>query len=167
MRMGARGVSPVASGSAIHTQVMRTERAAPGARQMAVRRRFRRRAPRRREKPRQGAHLLAPLGQSRLGPAAPVQHAHQDWRIDARIHEATNPRYHALLTRFKAKTGCPVLVNTSFNVRGEPIICTPEDAFRCFMGSELDMLVVGNCILEKTEQVLELRFDYQREFELD
>src|ERR1700749_3678446 len=58
------------------------------------------------------------------------------------VHAATNPRYHALLTKFKARTGCPVLVNTSFNVRGEPIVCTPSDAFRCFMGSQLDPLVV-------------------------
>ena len=61
----------------------------------------------------------------------------------------TNPRFHALIARFKALTGCPVLVNTSFNVRGEPIVCTPEDAFRCFMGTEIEMLAVGNCILRK------------------
>jgi len=58
-------------------------------------------------------------------------------------HSDTNPLFHRLLSRFKALTGCPVLVNTSFNVRGEPIVCTPEDAFRCFMGNELDVLVAG------------------------
>ncbi len=63
------------------------------------------------------------------------------------VHRESNPRYHALLTAFKAKTGCPVLVNTSFNVRGEPIVCTPTDAFRCFMGTEIDILVAGNCLL--------------------
>lgn len=68
------------------------------------------------------------------------------------VHADTNPRYHALLTRFQALTGCPVLVNTSFNVRGEPIVCTPEDAFRCFMGSEIDLLVAGDCLLRKDRQ---------------
>ena len=67
------------------------------------------------------------------------------------VHRETNPRYHALLTAFKAKTGCPVLVNTSFTVRGEPIVCTPTDAFRCFMGTEIDMLVAGNCLLHKDD----------------
>ena len=65
------------------------------------------------------------------------------------VHADTNPLFHRLLTRFKELTGCPVLVNTSFNVRGEPIVCTPEDAFRCFMGNELDLLVVGNCVLRE------------------
>jgi carbamoyltransferase len=65
------------------------------------------------------------------------------------VHRETNPRYHALLSRFKALTGCPVVVNTSFNVRGEPIVCTPEDAFRCFMGTEIEVLVAGNCFLVK------------------
>lgn len=95
-----------------------------------------------------------------------VTHVDYSARVQT-VHAATNPRFHALLTRFKAKTGCPVLVNTSFNVRGEPIVCTPEDAFRCFMGSELDMLVVGNCILEKAGQAADLQRDYKREFELD
>ena len=71
-----------------------------------------------------------------------------------------NLQFHALLTRFKALTDCPVLVNTSFNVRGEPIVCTPEDAFRCFMGNELDLLAVGNCVLRKEHQPAELRQDY-------
>ena len=73
----------------------------------------------------------------------------------ARVHtvaQAVNPRYHALLSEFKSQTGCPVLVNTSFNVRGEPIVETPEDAFRCFMRTDIEVLVVGNCYLEKTNQ---------------
>jgi carbamoyltransferase len=68
------------------------------------------------------------------------------------VHRETNPRFHALLARFDAATGCPVLVNTSFNVRGEPIVCTPEDAFRCFMGTEIDALAIGNCLLLKDRQ---------------
>jgi carbamoyltransferase len=83
------------------------------------------------------------------------------------VHADTNARFHALISRFKALTGCPVLVNTSFNVRGEPIVCTPEDAFRCFMGSEIDMLAVGNCILRKDEQNPALKQDYKDAFELD
>ena len=63
-----------------------------------------------------------------------------------------NPRYHRLIARFYQHTGCPILINTSFNVRGEPIVCTPIDAYRCFMGTEMDTLVLGNCILEKKEQ---------------
>jgi carbamoyltransferase len=68
------------------------------------------------------------------------------------VSRDVNPRFHGLLTRFKEITGCPVLVNTSFNVRGEPIVNSPEDAFRCFLGTGLDVLVVGNCLLEKSEQ---------------
>jgi carbamoyltransferase len=83
------------------------------------------------------------------------------------VDAATNPLFHRLLTQFKALTGCPVLVNTSFNVRGEPIVCTPEDAFRCFMGNELDLLVVGNCVLEKKAQDPALKQDYSSAFELD
>jgi carbamoyltransferase len=78
-----------------------------------------------------------------------------------------SPLFHRLLTKFKALTGCPVLINTSFNVRGEPIVCEPEDAFRCFMGNELDLLVVGNCILEKSAQDQSLKRDYSSAFELD
>ena len=77
------------------------------------------------------------------------------------IHADTNPRYHALLKKFKEKNGCPVVVNTSFNVRGEPIVCTPEDAFHCFMGTELDVLVVGNCFLRKEDQPESLKHDYK------
>ena len=80
-----------------------------------------------------------------------VTHVDYSARVQT-VHRETNPRFHALLTAFKAKTGCPVLVNTSFNVRGEPIACSPEDAFRCLMGTEIEMLVVGNCILYKDRQ---------------
>ena len=79
----------------------------------------------------------------------------------------TNPLFHRLLSRFKALTGCPVLVNTSFNVRGEPIVCTPEDAFRCFMGTEIDLLVVGNCVLQKAEQDPALKIDYSSSLDAD
>ena len=74
-----------------------------------------------------------------------VTHIDYSARVQT-VHADTNPRFHKLIERFKAKTGCPVLVNTSFNVRGEPIVCSPEDAFRCFMGSEIEFLVVGNCL---------------------
>ena len=95
-----------------------------------------------------------------------VTHVDYSARIQT-VHRETNPRYHALISRFKALTGCPVLVNTSFNVRGEPIVCTPEDAFRCFMGSEIDVLVVGNCFLLKEEQDPALRLDYRDRFDPD
>jgi carbamoyltransferase len=84
------------------------------------------------------------------------------------VHEKSNPRFHALLERFKARTGCAVLVNTSFNVRGEPIVCTPEDAYRCFMRTEMDYLVVENYLLAKPEQpVWEKDDSWKTEFELD
>jgi carbamoyltransferase len=83
------------------------------------------------------------------------------------VHKQTNPRYHALISAFKAQTGCPVLVNTSFNVRGEPIICTPTDAFRCFMGTDIEVLVCGNAFLVKDAQDAALKLDYKNEFELD
>ncbi len=95
-----------------------------------------------------------------------VTHVDYSARIQT-VHRETNPRYHALISRFKALTGCPVLVNTSFNVRGEPIVCTPEDAFRCFMGSEIDVLVVGNCFLLKEKQDPALRLDYRDRFDPD
>lgn len=95
-----------------------------------------------------------------------VTHVDYSARIQT-VRRETNPRYHALLTRFKALTGCPVLVNTSFNVRGEPIACTPEDAFRCFMGSEIDGLVIGNFFLRKTDQDPSLRVDYRDRFDPD
>src|SRR5260370_10476064 len=80
-----------------------------------------------------------------------VTHVDYSARIQT-VSADTNPLFHQLLRAFKALSGCPVLVNTSFNVRGEPIVCTPEDAFRCFMGNELDGLVVGHCLLHKSEQ---------------
>ena len=83
------------------------------------------------------------------------------------VHAETNPLYHRLITRFFEVTGCPVLVNTSFNVRGEPIVCTPADAWRCFMATDLDMLVVGNCVLRKADQKAELRRGYHQSYELD
>jgi carbamoyltransferase len=95
-----------------------------------------------------------------------VTHIDYSARIQT-VSRETNPLFHRLLTAFKRLTGCPVLVNTSFNVRGEPIVCTPEDAFRCFMGNELDLLVVGNCILKKQEQNPALKRDYSSAFELD
>ena len=95
-----------------------------------------------------------------------VTHVDYSARVQT-VHRETNPRYHALLDRFKARTGCPVIVNTSFNVRGEPIVCTPEDAFRCFMGTEIETLAVGNCFLRKERQNPSLRQDYKERFELD
>jgi len=95
-----------------------------------------------------------------------VTHVDYSARIQT-VHMETNPRFHALISRFRALTGCPVVVNTSFNVRGEPIVCTPEDAFRCFMGTDIEMLSVGNCILRKDEQNPALKQDYKDAFELD
>jgi carbamoyltransferase len=95
-----------------------------------------------------------------------VTHVDYSARVQT-VHANTNPLFHRLLTAFKERTGCPVLVNTSFNVRGEPIVCTPEDAFRCFMGNELDLLVIGNCTLRKSEQDTQLMQDYSSAFELD
>jgi carbamoyltransferase len=95
-----------------------------------------------------------------------VTHVDYSARVQT-VHKETNPRYHALISAFKARTGCPMVVNTSFNVRGEPIVQTPEDAFRCFMGCEMETLVVGNCILDKRDQDPALKIDYKDEFELD
>ncbi|HZE51796.1 MAG TPA: carbamoyltransferase [Bradyrhizobium sp.] len=95
-----------------------------------------------------------------------VTHIDYSARIQT-VHQDTNPLFHKLLGRFKLLTGCPILVNTSFNVRGEPIVCTPEDAFRCFMGSELDLLVVGNCVLLKVDQDTRLKSDYRLSLDLD
>ena len=95
-----------------------------------------------------------------------VTHVDYSARIQT-VHKDTNPRYHALISAFKRRTGCPVLINTSFNVRGEPIVCTPEDAFRCFMGTELDALAVGNYYLRKEDQEPALRQNYESAFELD
>jgi carbamoyltransferase len=95
-----------------------------------------------------------------------VTHVDGSARIQT-VHRETHPRYHALISRFKALTGCPVVVNTSFNVRGEPIVCTPEDAFRCFMGTDIDALAVGNCFLRKEDQDAALGRRYERAFEPD
>ena len=95
-----------------------------------------------------------------------VTHVDYSARVQT-VHADTNPRYHALISAFRERTGCPILVNTSFNVRGEPIVSTPEDAFRCFMGTELDALCVGNCLLRKSEQNEALKMDYKNAFALD
>ena len=95
-----------------------------------------------------------------------VTHVDYSARIQT-VHAETNPRFHALISRFKAMTGCPVLVNTSFNVRGEPIVCTPEDAFRCFMGTDIDVLAAGNCFLVKHDQEAALAQDYKHAFAPD
>ena len=95
-----------------------------------------------------------------------VTHVDYSARVQT-VDRETNPRYHALLEAFKARTGCPVVVNTSFNVRGEPIVCTPADAFRCFMGTDLDCLAVGNCFLRKAEQDPSLKREYADSFEPD
>jgi len=95
-----------------------------------------------------------------------VTHVDYSARIQT-VHRETNPRYHALLAAFKRRTSCPVIVNTSFNVRGEPIVCTPEDAFRCFMGTEIELLVAENCVLKKEEQDPRLRLNYKTAFTPD
>ena len=95
-----------------------------------------------------------------------VTHVDYSARVQT-VHAETNPRYHRLISRFHDLTGCPVLVNTSFNVRGEPIVGTPEDAYRCFMGTEIELLAVGNCLLRKEDQDPALKLDYTSCFELD
>lgn len=95
-----------------------------------------------------------------------VTHVDYSARVQT-VHNTTNPRFHRLISKFKELTGCPVLVNTSFNVRGEPIVCTPEDAFRCFMGTEIEMLAVGNSLLRKEDQSKTLMKNYRRCYELD
>lgn len=95
-----------------------------------------------------------------------ITHVDYSARVQT-VHSDTNPRYHDLISKFNEFTGCPILVNTSFNVRGEPIVCTPEDAFHCFMGTELDVLVVGNFILRKEEQDERLKQNYEDKYELD
>jgi carbamoyltransferase len=95
-----------------------------------------------------------------------VTHVDYSARVQT-VHAETNPRYHALISAFKRRTGYAVLVNTSFNVRGEPIVCTPEDAFRCFMGTEMETLIIGNCVLAKDQQDPKLALNYTDRFELD
>jgi len=95
-----------------------------------------------------------------------ITHVDYSARVQT-VHADTNPRYHAVISKFKDKTGCPLVVNTSFNVRGEPIICTPTDAFKCFMGTEMDVLAVGNYVLYKEQQDESLKQNYEEHFELD
>ena len=95
-----------------------------------------------------------------------VTHVDYSARVQT-VHQETNPKYHALISSYKEKTGCSVIVNTSFNVRGEPIVCTPEDAFRCLMGTEIEFLVVGNAIMRKEDQDPALKLDYKNAYELD
>ena len=95
-----------------------------------------------------------------------VTHVDYSARIQT-VTKETNKPYYDLIAKFKEKTGCPVVVNTSFNVRGEPIVNSPTDAFNCFMGIELDYLVIGNCILDKNKQDPSLKKDYSKKFEID
>ena len=95
-----------------------------------------------------------------------VTHVDFSARIQT-VHKKTNPKYHQLITKFKEITGCPILVNTSFNVRGEPVVCSPEDAFNCFMGTGIEVLIIGNCILEKKEQGQSLLKNYTQQYEPD
>ena len=95
-----------------------------------------------------------------------ITHVDYSARIQT-VHADTNPRYHAAISKFKEKTNCPIVINTSFNVRGEPIICTPTDAFKCFMGTEMDILAVGNFVLYKENQEEALKENYEKLYELD
>ena len=95
-----------------------------------------------------------------------VTHVDYSARVQT-VHKETNPKYYKLISEFKKKTGCPVIVNTSFNVRGEPIVNTPENAFKCFMGTEIDILVIENCFLRKEKQKKSLKTDYKNKYELD
>ena len=95
-----------------------------------------------------------------------VTHVDYSARVQT-VHQETNPRYHALIEAFERLTGCAVIVNTSFNVRGEPIVGSPEDAFRCFMGTDIERLAVGNFWLRKEDQDPALRKNYEERFELD
>ena len=95
-----------------------------------------------------------------------ITHVDYSARIQT-VHSDTNPKYHAVISKFKEKTGCPLVVNTSFNVRGEPIVCTPADAFKCFMGTEMDVLAVGNYVLYKEHQDEALKENYEKRYQLD
>ena len=95
-----------------------------------------------------------------------VTHVDYTARIQT-VHKETNEKYYKLIKKFKEITNCPIIVNTSFNVRGEPIVSTPENAFNCFMGTELDKLVIGNCYLDKDNQNQSFKKDYTNKFELD
>ena len=95
-----------------------------------------------------------------------VTHVDYSSRIQT-VHKKTNPIYYKLIHKFKELTGCPILVNTSFNIRGEPIVCSVEDAFTCFMGTNLDILAIGNFLLFKEDQNKKFSINYKKEFELD
>jgi carbamoyltransferase len=95
-----------------------------------------------------------------------ITHVDYSARIQT-VHIDTNPRFHAVISKFKEKTGCPIVVNTSFNVRGEPIICTPTDAFNCFMGTEMDVLAIGNYVIYKEQQDQSLKKNYEEHYALD
>ena len=96
-----------------------------------------------------------------------VTHVDYSARVQT-VDKRDNPVYHALLQAFRNKTGCPVVINTSFNVRGEPIVCTPEDAYICFLRTNMDYLILGNYLLDKTQQKeLQQDFDWQKEYQLD
>jgi carbamoyltransferase len=95
-----------------------------------------------------------------------VTHVDYSARVQT-VHKETNLKYYKLISEFKKKTGCPIIVNTSFNVRGEPIVNTPEDAYKCFMGTEIDILVIENCFLRKEKQSASLKIDYKNKYELD
>ena len=95
-----------------------------------------------------------------------VTHVDYSARIQT-VHKETNKKYYELISEFNNKTNCPLIVNTSFNVRNEPIVCTPEDAFKCFMGTDLNVLVIGNCFLFKEKQNSKLFENYKKKFKLD
>ena len=95
-----------------------------------------------------------------------ITHVDHSARIQT-VHYKTNPRFHSLLSKFNEKTGCPIVVNTSFNVRGEPIVCSPTDAFKCFMNTDLDILCIENYILLKEEQDDALKINYTNKYDLD
>ena len=95
-----------------------------------------------------------------------VTHVDYSARVQT-VNKKTNRLFYDRISKFKENTGCPIIVNTSFNVRGEPIVNTPTDAFNCFMGTDLDYLVIGNCVLDKNKQNSKLKKDYSSEFELD
>ena len=95
-----------------------------------------------------------------------ITHVDYSARIQT-VHANTNPLYYALISNFKKITNCPLIINTSFNVRGEPIVCTPTDAFKCFMGTDLDVLAVGSYVLVKEQQDQNLKKNYEKFYELD
>ena len=124
--------------------------------------------PSRRKRPGEAERALSGLDRltASLSEIPAVTHVDYSARVQT-VDRATNPRYHALLEAFKARTGCPVLVNTSFNVRGEPIVCTPADAFRCFMGTDIERLAIGDCFLRKEDQDPALKHAHADSFEPD